>query len=310
MAEIVITEFMEDSVVAGLAADFDVLYDADLVDKADALALVLAGARALIVRNRTEVRGKLLARAGRLEVVGRLGVGLDNVDLDGCRARGIPVIPATGANADSVAEYVIAGIFMLLRRAFHSSAEVLAGRWPRTQLAGREVTGKRLGLVGFGSTARAVAGRARALGMEVTAADPWVAPDDPAWAERGVRPAPLAAVLGESHALSIHVPLTRETRGLVGTRALATMQRDAVLINASRGGVVDEAALAEALTAGRLAGALLDVFEEEPLSAGSVLDGVPNLILTPHIAGITEEANRRVAERIAAGVRRVLEGGS
>jgi (S)-sulfolactate dehydrogenase len=306
MPEILITEFMDDAAVADLAAAFDVLYDAGLADRPDALAGLAKDCRGLIVRNRTQVRGALLAACENLEVVGRLGVGLDNIDVEACRGRGIAVCPATGANDLAVAEYVIAGILMLLRGAYLASAAVAAGDWPRGRLIGREIAGRRLGLVGFGGIARQTARRAAALGMSVVACDPYVADDDPAWRELGVRRTELEPLLARCDAVSLHVPLDAGTRHLIDAAALGRMRKDAVLINAARGGVVDERALADALRQQRLAGAMLDVFEAEPLSAGSVLQGVPNLILTPHIAGVTLESNVRVSALIAAAVKRTL----
>ncbi|MFG1426018.1 hydroxyacid dehydrogenase [Roseixanthobacter glucoisosaccharinicivorans] len=310
MPEILVTEFMDAAALDALRADHDVHYDPTLVDKADVLAQLAQGARALIVRNRTQVRAGLLANAPNLVVVGRLGVGLDNIDVADCRARSIEVYPATGANDVAVAEYVICGILVLLRGAYHASAEVAAGAWPRTRLMGREVSGKRLGLIGFGAIARETARRARALGMEVVAFDPFVAADDPAWRAEGVVPVSLEDLLGESDAVSLHVPMTAQTRNLIDAPALDRMKPGAVLINAARGGVVDEAALAAALKRGAIGGAMLDVFESEPLGAGSVLCDVPNLILTPHIAGVTEESNVRVSALIATKVSQFLKGRS
>lgn len=308
MADIVISEFMDRAAVDDLSASFGVLYDPGLVDRPGDLNRLVADARALIVRNRTQVRGALLAAATRLACVGRLGVGLDNIDLEACKARNIAVLPATGANTLSVAEYVIAGVLVLVRGAYLSSAAVLAGEWPREKLSGREIATRRLGLIGFGNIAREAARLARALGMEVVAYDPNVPAGDPAWAQYGATPADMATVLATCDAVSLHVPLTRDTRHLIDARAIASMRNDAVLINAARGGIVDERALAQALKEGRLRGAMLDVFEGEPLKAESHLVGVPNLIVTPHIAGITDEANRRVSDVTAANVRRVLEG--
>ncbi len=308
MADIVIAEFMHDSAVEDLRRDYDVVYDPGLVDRADDLLAAVAGCRALVVRNRTQVRGALLDAARRLEAVGRLGVGLDNIDTEACAARGIAVLPATGANDVAVAEYVIAGVLMLMRGAYHAGARVLAGEWPRTQLRGREIDGRRLGLIGFGAIGRAVASRAGALGMTVAAYDPYVSPDDPAWAALSVAARDFDAVVADSDALSLHVPLTDETRHLIDGDVLSRMRPGAVLINAARGGVVDEGAVVGALRTGTLGGAMLDVFENEPLAAGSGLDGVPNLILTPHIAGLSEDSNRRIAAFTAANVRRVLEG--
>lgn len=310
MPDIVISEFMDPAAVQDLAADYNVLYDAELVQRPDELMRAAADCRALIVRNRTQVRGKLLAACVNLKVIGRLGVGMDNIDLEACRARGIQVSPATGANDIAVAEYVIAGVLMLLRGAYHSTAAMLSGAWPRDRLIGGEIHGRRLGLIGFGSTARAVATRATALGMRVAAHDPHLAADDAVWRTLGVERRELKPLLAESDAVSLHVPLTPQTRYLIDRNALSVMKPGAVLINAARGGVLDEHALADALKNGTLAGALLDVYEAEPLPAGTGFDEIPNLILTPHIAGVTAESNARVSAVTAANVRAVLEGKS
>ncbi len=308
MPDIVISEFMDPAAVQDLAADYEVLYDPELVQRPDDLTKSVAACHALIVRNRTQVRGRLLEACRNLKVVGRLGVGLDNIDLDACRARGVRVLPAVGANDIAVAEYVIAGVLLLLRGAYCSTAAMLAGAWPRDLLIGREAYGRRLGLIGFGSTARAVAVRAAALGMRVAATDPHLAADDPIWLALGVERRELKPLLAGSDAVSLHVPLTPETRHLIDRDALCDVKPGAVLINAARGGVVDERALADALKSGTLAGALLDVYETEPLPAGAGFDEIPNLILTPHIAGITVESNARVSAVTVANVRRVLEG--
>lgn len=295
MADIVISEFMDETAIRAQLADFDVLYDPKLVDDQARLFAALADARAIVVRNRTQVRAALLAAAPRLKVVGRLGVGLDNIDLDACKERRIDVFPATGANDVAVAEYVIAAAMTLIRGAFHSSADVAAGRWPRNALIGGEVSGRMLGLVGYGAIARETATRARALGMRIAAYDPLLPPSSTHWA--GVERVELDTLLAKSDAISIHAPLTDETRRLIDAAALARMKPTAVLINAARGGIVDEAALADALRVSKIAGAALDVFEEEPLGAasGARFSGLPNVILTPHIAGVTEESNIRVS---------------
>lgn len=301
--DVVITEFMDESAVEALRAQCDVLYDATLVDRQADLLATLVGARALIVRNRTQVNTALLAAAPGLVVVGRLGVGLDNIDLPACRARHIEVIPATGANALAVAEYVIATAMVLLRGAYLSSAEVAAGNWPRPRLSeGREIGGKTLGLVGFGGIGRLTARLAQALGMHVLAHDPLVAPDDALWARHDVAPRDIDALLAEADVVSLHVPLTDTTRALMDPARIARMKPGAVLINTARGGIVNEPALADALREGRLAGAALDVFDREPLPAGSPLAGTPNLILTPHIGGVTRESNTRVSTLIAQKV--------
>jgi (S)-sulfolactate dehydrogenase len=307
MAEIVICEFMDQPAVDTLASNYDVLYDPQLVERPEELLLKVQTALALIVRNRTQVRGDLLDAAAHLEVVGRLGVGLDNIDTEVCQTRGIKVVRAEGANVISVTEYVIAGILLLLRRAFLATSDVLAGEWPRTQLIGREVEGKTLGLVGFGAIAREVAVRTRALGMRIVAHDPFVSAGDPVWGTLGVTRCTLDELLKGSDVVSLHVPLTDKTRKLIDAAAVRQMKHGAILINSARGGVLDEQALVAALRAGHLAGAMLDVFENEPLAANSLFVGAPNLILTPHIAGVTEESNVRVSAIVAAAVRQALE---
>lgn len=307
MSEIVISEFMDDAAVARLSARYETLYEPELVGQPHELARRVAEAQALIVRNRTQVDEPLLSAAPGLRVVGRLGVGLDNIAVEACRSRGVAVIPASGANDDSVAEYVIAGALMLRRGAYFATEETAAGGWPRRQLMGHEVLGATLGLVGFGAIARAVARRAGALGMRLIAHDPFLADGDPIWQSSAVAPRPLAALLGEADIVSLHVPLTDQTRNLIDADAIAGMKPGAILINSARGGIVDEAALAQALRANRLAGAMLDVFAEEPLPGGSRLAGVPNLILTPHIAGVTQESNVRVSHMIADKVLAVLD---
>ncbi len=308
MPEIVIAEFMDQGAVDELAARFDTLYDPGLVDDPQALTAALAGARALIVRNRTQVRGALLEAGARLVCVGRLGVGLDNIDLAACTARGIAVIPATGANDAAVAEYCITAALMLWRGAWLATGAVAAGEWPRQASIGREAGGKVLGLVGFGGIARETAIRAMALGMRVIAHDPYLPADDPALA--GAERVDLDTLLSRADAVSLHVPLTDGTRHMIDAARLARMKPGAVLINAARGGVVDEDALAAALRDGQIAGAALDVFETEPLTAGAgaKFAGL-NVLLTPHVAGVTEEANIRVSSLIAGKVAAHLAGG-
>jgi (S)-sulfolactate dehydrogenase len=302
MPEIVISEFMDEAAVRTVLAGRDVLYDPTLVDNPTALAAALRDARALIVRNRTQVRGALLENAPRLEAVGRLGVGLDNIDLPACKDRDIAVFPATGANDVSVAEYVITAMLVLLRRAWFATPDVVTGRWPRMTTIGREVSGKTLGLIGLGGIARETAVRARALGMSVIAYDPLLPVDHAAW--QLARAVGFETLLAESDVISLHVPLTPATRNMIGTAQLALLRPGSVLINAARGGVIDEVALIEALRSGRLGGAALDVFAHEPLDAtrGAVFANLPNLLLTPHIAGVTEESNVRVSEVTARAV--------
>jgi (S)-sulfolactate dehydrogenase len=303
MTDIVISEFMDEAVVRTAFARHEVLYDPGLVDDRARLLAAVADARALIVRNRTQVRGPLLEAAPKLTVVGRLGVGLDNIDVGACKARGIAVLAARGANDIAVAEYVITAALVLLRGAWHASGDVSRGAWPRAALIGREISGKTLGLVGYGGIAREAGRRAGALGMRVLAYDPHLpAHDTSAWA--GAERRDLASLLADSDVVSLHVPLTPETRNLIDAAAIHRMKPSAVLINTSRGGVVDEAAVVAGLRDKRLSGAALDVFEHEPLDAdaGALFRDVPNLLLTPHIAGVTDESNARVSEVTAHAV--------
>jgi (S)-sulfolactate dehydrogenase len=308
MPDIVITEFMDEAAVADLAKTHDVVYDAKLVDKPEEMAALAHDARAIIVRNRTQVRGAFLGSMPKLVCVGRLGVGLDNIDQVACAERHIAVYPATGANDLSVAEWAITTAMMLLRGAYLSTGDVVAGTWPRNRLMGRETAGKTLGLVGVGRIARETGRLARALGMNVIGTDPYVTPNDPVWGV--IHHRSLDQLIGEADVISVHVPLTSSTANLIDAARLAAMKPGAIVLNAARGGVVDEAAVAGALKAGTLGGAALDVFEEEPLSAGraAVFAGCPNLILTPHIAGVAVESNTRVSWVTIENVRRHLAG--
>lgn len=302
---ILITEFMDEAAVAQLRAAHQVVYDPQLVDDNPRLLREAAQCDAIVVRNRTQVRAQLLQALGRCRVVGRLGVGLDNIDVAACEARGMRVIPATGANAHSVAEYVIGTAMLLMRGAYAASGEVAAGRWPRNALSnGRELAGKTLGLVGFGSIGQLTARLARAMGMRVIAFDAALQQDSAVFDAQHVGWAALDDLVAQADVVSLHVPLVDSTRNMFDSHRLAAMKAGAVLINTSRGGIVDEPALAACLRSGHLGGAALDVFAQEPLPASPHFEGCPNLLLTPHIAGLTRESNDRVSTLIAA---RVLE---
>lgn len=304
--KIVIPEFMDPSAVEDLRNGFDITYEPELWAQSEALRAALGDAAALIVRNKTQVTAELIAAAPVLRAVGRLGVGLDNIALDACADRNIAVLPAIGANARSVAEYVIATALMLLRGAYSANDDVIAGQWPREQLIGYEAAGRTLGILGLGSIGQVVAQTGKAIGLSVIAHDPSLAEDAAAW--QNARRAGFDDVLGESDIVTLHVPLIDGTRNLIDATALERMKPGAILINTARGGIVDEDALADALRAGRLGGAALDVFSGEPLDkdTGGRFAGVPNLILTPHISGITQESNARVSQVTADNIRRAL----
>ena len=305
MTDVLITEFLDEEALAALRTDYAVHYDPSLCEKPAEIIALAPGVPALVVRNRTQVRGEVLAAFDRLKVIGRLGVGLDNIDVAAAEAKGIEVCPATGANAASVAEYVVAATLISLRNIWQANEAVLAGKWPRNQLMFNEMQGKRLGLIGFGSIGREVARRALALGMEVVVVDR-PGTDPAAFAAAGVTLVDKPTLLATSDVVSLHAPSTPETYHLIDAVAIAAMKPGAILINSARGGMVDEVGLAAALHAGHLRAAVLDVFEDEPLKAGSGLIGVPNLLLTPHVSGVTAESNERVSAVTVANVKRVL----
>lgn len=312
MPDIVIPEFMDPEPVERLRAKYSVRWEEDLWNRRGDLEAAMADAAALIVRNRTQVDAGLVAAAPKLRVVGRLGVGLDNIDLDACRARGIAVCPAIGANADAVGEYVMAAALLLLRRAaFSGSERLMRGEWPRQEMGeGLECAGRTLGLIGFGSIGQVTAAKARALGCRTLGFDAFMAAGDPAW--RDTERTDLGDLLARSDIVTLHCPLTPQTRGLIGASEIAAMRPGAILINTARGGIVVEAALAAALRTGHLGGAAIDVFDTEPITAdtAALFAGLPNVILTPHIAGITVESNKRISEVTVNNVLAVLQAGA
>jgi (S)-sulfolactate dehydrogenase len=311
MSDIVITEFMKQDAIDELLAGFDVHYDKTLVDNPEKILPLLENARALIVRNRTKVTKAVLDAAPKLECVGRLGVGLDNIELDACKARGVTVYPATGANEVTVAEYVMGAILVMMRKGVFSASEsILAGQWPRNELMGRDLAGKQLGLIGYGNNARKTALRALAFDMNVVAFDPNVPANDAAWTHRigVVTKADLDPLIATSDVISLHLPVTPQTKNLIDAKAMARMKRGALLVNPARGGIVDEGALIEALKSGHLGGAMLDVFLDEPLTTETAarFKDVPNLLLSPHVAGVTVESDDRTNRITAENVRQHL----
>jgi (S)-sulfolactate dehydrogenase len=308
VTDIVISEFMDPEPLERLRAAYAVHLDEDLWNKRGELEERIAGASALIVRNRTQVDAALIANATKLRVIGRLGVGLDNIDLNACKTRGIAVCPAVGANANAVAEFIVGAAIMLLRwAAFSGSARVMQGEWPRQAMGeGREAAGKTLGIIGYGSIGRITADKAKALSFEVMAFDPFVEATSSLWHD--MQRVDLPTLLAEADVITLHCPLTPETRGLIGAAEIAAVKPGAVVINTARGGIVSEAALAAALRSGHLGGAALDVFEAEPIDrpTAALFAGLPNVLLTPHIAGITAESNRRISTLTVDNVLRVL----
>lgn len=281
---------------------FDVEHDETLWQRRDDLQERAAWAHALVVRNRTQVDADLLAQAPELRVVGRLGVGTDNLDLATIEERDIAYVDAQGANAASVAEYVMSGLTFLTRRLDLAAGHVKDGGWDRHRFGGHELMGRTLGLVGLGDVGLRVAWRARSFGLRVQAHDPLRHPNEAVVQDSGIQLAELDAMLSECDVVSLHAPLTVRTRHLIDERRLSQMAEGAFLINTSRGELVDSEALAQTMQSGRLGGALLDVVDEEPPSADHPLRDVDNVWITPHIAGLTNEAQVRVSTQVADGV--------
>lgn len=265
-------------------------------------------ADALIVRSATRVTREMLANGPSLKAVGRAGVGVDNIDLPAATKRGIAVFNAPGGNTIAAAELTMALLISVARRIPAAEASVRRGEWNRAAFKGVELRGKTLGLIGAGRIGGEVALRCQAFGMEVIAYDPYLSPTRAD--ELDVELTGFDEVIERADFVSLHVPLTDETRGILDEATLKGMKSTAFVVNASRGGVVDEVALAKALHDGDIAGAALDVFEEEPLAADSPLRGAPNLVLTPHLGASTEEAQVGVATEVAQKIRLLLETGN
>ena len=296
---ILITEFMNDKAVDSLRSKYEVIYDKSLAYNQEKIPDMMKDIKAIIVRNRTQVNANLLNNSQNLLCVGRLGVGLDNIDLVACKKRNLTVYPATGANTNGVVEYVLTSALVLLRGAFNKTEEMVSGTWPREQSSGNEITGKVLGLVGFGEIAQKTADLARSFNMEIMAFDPFLDKKSSAW--NNVKNVSLEKLLRESDVISVHTPLNESTHHLINSTNLNFMKKTAVIINAARGGVIDDKALSEKLRKNEIKGAALDVFETEPMdiNSGSYFDDLKNVILTPHIAGVTEESNVNVSAMIA-----------
>jgi (S)-sulfolactate dehydrogenase len=300
MSSILISEFITSQALETLRSKHSVVYEPELYKDRAALIAATQNMEALIVRNLTQVNEEVLAKAARLKGVGRLGVGLENIELPACAKRNIKVIPATGANAESVAEYVIGAAIALTRGFIPATISTLKGEWPRPRFSGyHEFLGKTIGIVGFGSIGRIVAKKANAFGLKCLAYDPVLSGNEVALEGFNVPLVSLNALLSQSDAVTLHLPFLPETKGLFNLDILSQMKAGACLINTARGGIVDEFALAECLRSGHLGGAALDVFSAEPAKDLSHLVGIENLILTPHIAGVTHESNERVSQMIA-----------
>ena len=300
MSAILISEFITSQALETLRSRNDVIYEPDLYKDRTALIAAMQNIDALVVRNLTQVNEEVLNAAPKLKVVGRLGVGLENIELPACAKRNIKVIPATGANAESVAEYVVGAAVALTRGFIPATIATLNGAWPRPRFSGyHEFLGQTLGIVGFGSIGRVVAKKAHAFGLQCVAYDPMLSGEAVELGGFSVPLLKLSELLARSHAVSLHLPYLPETKNLFDATTLDLMKEGTCLVNTARGGIVDEVALAERLRSGRIGGAAIDVFAAEPAKDLSHFSGIENLILTPHIAGVTHESNERVSQMIA-----------
>jgi D-3-phosphoglycerate dehydrogenase / 2-oxoglutarate reductase len=267
----------------------------------------IADADALIIRSATQVTAQVIAAAKQLSVVGRAGIGVDNVDVGAATARGIVVMNTPGGNTVTTAEHAIALLVALARHIPQATASMKSGKWDKKSFVGMELYNRTLGVIGLGNIGRIVAQRARGLGMKVVAYDPFLSVD--AAAKLEVELLDLDSLLARADALSVHVPRTPDTAGLLGRAAFAKVKPGVLLVNAARGGIVDEAALLEALEAGAVGGAALDVFDEEPPPAGHALVAHPRVICTPHLGASTEQAQVNVSIAVAEQIRDYLVSG-
>jgi D-3-phosphoglycerate dehydrogenase len=304
MARILVTEQLARSGLDKLAAaghEVDVRLDWT----PESLPDLLPGAAALVVRSATKVTRELLEAGRELRVVGRAGVGLDNVDVAAATDRGIMVVNAPESNVISAAEHTFALLLAQARNVPQAHAALVAGSWERARWEGVELYGKTLGVVGLGRVGALVATRAQAFGMRIVAHDPYAAPERAR--QLGVELLPLADLVETADFITIHLPKNAETTGLFSKELLARTKRGVRLVNAARGGIVDEEALAEAIRSGQVAGAALDVFSVEPATR-SPLFGLPGVVVTPHLGASTEEAQDKAGEQIAEQVVLALRG--
>ena len=301
--KILITEFMDVKCVEMLKLNFDVTVDHDLSKNTDELKKIINSFDALIVRNKTQVNKKVLEKAHNLKFVGRLGVGLDNIDTEYCKNHNIHVQPATGMNANSVAEYVINASLTLLKNIPLMHQETLMANWPRTSITSRELKGKTIGLLGFGLIAKKVSILAKVFDVKIIAYDPYL---DPSVGNQfDTKLHDINDVFKMSDIISIHLPLTEDTRNLLNYSAFKQMLKQPIIINSSRGSIVNEEDLIRAYDEKLISGFALDVYNAEPVPK-SFLDKIKNntnCLLTPHVAGVTEESNMRVSDFIANAVK-------
>jgi D-3-phosphoglycerate dehydrogenase / 2-oxoglutarate reductase len=294
-----------DVATLGLTDGFEVDYE-PRITKEDLLSKV-DGYDALVVRSRTKVDAEVIARGTRLKIIARSGSGLDNIDLRAANARGVEVVSSPEALVEAVAEHVMGLMLSLARNIPAADAVMKAGRWEKERFVGIELKGKTLGIAGLGRIGKRVAEMARVVGMSLLAYDVIEVPQE-TLASLGCRMVDLDTLFASADFITLHIPLTSETRHMVDPRRISLMKRNSFLINTSRGEVIDEGALGRALRTGEIGGAALDVFENEPPGAGSDIMTAPNLIATPHIGGQTKDAQAMATTIVGAKLNQFFTG--
>ena len=298
MINILITEFIDPEALKILSKDFNVIYKKDIWENSDYLKKEINKFDGIIVRNKTNLNQSILEKAENLKYIGRLGVGLDNIDTEYCKKNNIFVQPATGMNADSVAEYVISSSLSLLKKTKLINEKTQSGQWPRTSITTNELRGKILGLIGFGDIAKKVLKLINAFEVTTIAFDPFITSQE--MEEHNVKKVTFENILSLADIISIHVPLNNETKYLFDKKTFQKMNNKPIIINSSRGGIINEIDLLEAYKNNYISGFALDVYEHEPVNKIFLknITNDMNCILSPHIAGVTEESNTRVSEFI------------
>ena len=298
MTKILITEFMNEISLQNLKTNFEVHYDEKLCSQTEKLNKIIKDFDGLIVRNKTNVTQNLLDNANNLKFIGRLGVGLDNIDTEYCKDKKINVQPATGMNADSVVEYVVSSSLSLIKKIPLFNNGTIKGEWPRTNIKSEEINGKTLGLIGYGSIGRKVSKYCLNLGLNIIAYDPYLKKQN---FEKNITFVELDKIYEASDIISLHIPLTNETKNLINKVSFYKMKQKPIIINTSRGSVINENDLIDAYNNNHISGFALDVFENEPIKESfyNKINVDMNCILTPHISGVTTQSNERVSNFIA-----------